>query len=797
MNDARKHLPVYLGLFTVSMAALILEISLTRVFSVSQWYHFAFMVVSIALFGIGASGTFLTIFPRLLKRDVNEVLALSSWLFSLSVILSFATANRIPFDPFRLSWDRMQLFYISLYYFLLAVPFFFSGLCVGSVLSKMPQRVNKLYFSDLLGAGMGSMLVVALFSPLSGEGVILFSALLGGLSSLLFTLNLSKRKRYSALAWTLLLAALVYNPPEALGINMSPYKSLNIALRYPGSDLLYTGWNAFSRVDVVESPYARYAPGLSYEYTGELPPQLGIMVDGDAPSAITAYGDDPAFFDYLPTAIAYEFGEDQRVLVMGGGGGLEVLVALFNGAGSVTTTEINPLVVDAVKRFKEFSGVYEDERVEVVVSEGRSFIRASDREYDVIQLSLTGGAPASSTGIHALTENYLYTVEAFEDYYSHLSEGGVLSITRWLLPPPREGLRTVSLAVSALEDLGIDNPEKHIAVIRSWGTITVLVKENEFTLDEIEWIREFCRSRKFDVVYYPGVRADEVNVFNRFQEPYYYQVVHGLLSAQDRERFYEDYLFDVSPVTDDRPFFFHFFRLDHIVPLYESMGEKWQPFIEGGYLVPVVFVQALVLASVFIFLPVYRFRRIEKSMSKKWMILGYFLCLGMGFMFIEIALIQRFILFLGHPVYAVSTVLFALLVFSGLGGLFTGRFKDAGVLKTIIPVLSVLVLLYLAFLPKLFHFSLGYELFLRRLISMVLIAPIGFVMGMPFPLGIKLANRVDPELIPWAWAVNGCSSVLSTILAVMIALSFGFSSVLGLASVVYLVGLLMALKAWE
>ncbi|MFQ5815822.1 MAG: hypothetical protein ACE5G7_04935, partial [Candidatus Hydrothermarchaeaceae archaeon] len=619
--------------------------------------------------------------------------------------------------------------------------------------------------------------------------------LLGALSSLLFSLNLSKRRMYGALAWTLLLAALVYNPPEALGINISPYKSLSIALRYPGSDLLFTGWNAISRVDVVESPYVRYAPGLSYEYAGEIPPQLGITVDGDALSAITTYGGDPAFFRYLPTAIAYGFGENQSVLVMGGGGGLEVLVALSSGAGSVTTTEINPLVVDAVKRFKDFSGgVYEDERVEVVISEGRSFIRASDEEYDVIQLSLAGGAPASSTGIHALTENYIYTVEAFEDYYSHLSEGGVLSVTRWLLPPPREGLRMVSLAASALEDLGIDNPENHIAVVRSWGTITILVKENEFTPEEIEWIRVFCRARKFDVVYYPGVMADEVNVFNRFQEPYYYQVVHGLLSARDRARFYDDYLFDVSPVTDDKPFFFHFFRLDHIVPLYESMGEKWQPFIEGGYLVPVVFAQALVLSSVFIFLPVYRFRRIEKSILRKWRILGYFLCLGMGFMFIEIALIQRFILFLGHPVYAVSTVLFALLVFSGIGSLFTGGFHgDERVLRAIIPILSFFALLYLIFLPRLFQFSLGYDLFLRGLISIVSIAPLGFVMGMPFPLGIRLADRVDPELIPWAWAVNGCSSVLSSILAVMIALSLGFSTVLGLASGIYLFGLVMIL----
>ncbi|MEE8167702.1 MAG: hypothetical protein V3T58_02375 [Candidatus Hydrothermarchaeales archaeon] len=793
MNHARRHLPIYLGVFTISTAALILEISLIRLFSVSQWYHFAFMVVSIALFGIGASGTFLAVFPSILKRDINETLAVSSGLFSVSVILTFIVTNQIPFDPFRLSWDRMQLLYILLYYLLLAIPFFFSGLCIGSVLSKMPEKVNRLYFADLIGAGIGALLVLALFAPFSGSGVIIISALLGAFSSFLFTLNISRKSIYGSVIWTLVLAVLLYSPPGFLQINISPYKSLSVALRYPGSELLFTGWNALSRVDVVKSPYVRYAPGLSYEYSGEIPPQLGVTVDGDALSAITRH-EDLEFLNYLPGSIAYQFKKNQSVLVINSGGGLEVLAALFNGAGSVTATELNPLIIDVVKERSEFSTVYEDEKVEVVIEEGRSFVRRSNERYDVIQLALTGGAPASSTGMYALTENYLYTTEAFEDYYSHLSEEGVLSVTRWLLPPPREGLRMVSLALSALEKKGVDDAEEHIAVIRSWGTITILVKKNGFSPGDIETIEDFCRIRKFDMVYFPGISAQQVNIYNRFPEPYYYQVIQRLIS--NRPRFYKDYLFDVSPVTDERPFFFHFFKLDKIMPLYRSMGEKWQPFVEGGYLVPVIFVQALVLSLVFIFLPVYRFKRIKKSIPEKWRILTYFMCLGIGYMFIEIALIQKFILFLGHPVYAVSTVLFALLVCSGIGSLFTGRF-NVRVLKTIIPILSVLVLLYLAFLPRLFHIFLGGDFFLRHLVSLAFIAPLGFVMGMPFPLGIRLANKVDPYLVPWAWAVNGCASVLSAISAVMIALSLGFSFVLGLAGIVYLFGLLMVLKLWK
>lgn len=795
----KKDLPIYMGIFLISMASLVLEISLTRVFSVAQWYHFAFLVVSIALFGIGASGTFLSVLPRVLERELNESLATYSGLFSLSCIFSFIVANNIPFDPFKMAWDPMQILYIAVYYLLLAFPFFFSGLCIGTALSKIPREVNRLYFSDLVGAGLGSMLFLLLLPPLSGSGVIVFSAVLGTLSSFSFSLNLSKRVRDVALFGAVILLILLFNPPSILEINISPYKSLKMALRYPNSRLLSTQWNAFSRIDVIESPFVRYAPGLSYEYAGEIPPQLGITMDGNGLMAITQYDGRPLEFTRsLPTALAYQFERGQKVLVVDSGGGMEVLVALSNGASSITATETNPIIADLVReRYGEFSGhIYEDEKVEVVVMDGRSFLKGNDEKYDVIQLALAGSAPASSTGVYALSENYLYTIEAFEDFYEHLSEDGILSITRWLLPPPREGIRIVSLALSALESQGAENPQNRIAVIRSWSTITILVRNGEFTSQDIREIKEFSREKKFDVVYYPNIKPEEVNIYTRFPEPYYYKFINELLTAKEREKFYDDYLFDITPVTDERPFFFHFFKAKKIVPTYESMGKKWQPFVEGGYLVPIIFIQALILSFILIFLPVYRFRKVERSIPGRWQILAYFLCLGVGYMFIEIALIQKFILFLGHPVYSVSTILFALLVTSGMGSLFSNKFevKDGRILVPIIATISILTVLYLTLLPAFFDAFLGYGLLIRRLISPILLAPLGFFMGMPFPIGIKLAEILDRDLIPWAWAVNGCASVLSSVLSVMIALSLGFSMVLALASFVYLAGLGMILS---
>jgi glycosyltransferase involved in cell wall biosynthesis len=776
---------------------------LTRFFSVSKWYHFSFMVVSIALFGFGASGTALSLYPPLLKKGVNTLLTGLSLAFSLSCALSTSLTNGIPFDPFRFAWDPFQIGYLLIHYALLSIPFFFSGLLTGVILSKMVERVDRVYFSALTGSGIGSLLVITVLSPLSGGAIVVLVSILSLISTLIFALNLPRRSLYPILALTLASSILLLGVQSILEPRISPYKSLSIALTYPGSRTLYTGWNAFSRVDIIESPYVRYAPGLSYEFRGSIPPQLGVTVDGDGLSGITHYNGDPntiEFVDYLPMALPYHLGERSRVLIIYPGGGLSVLNALYHGAREVVAVEINPLILEEVRgEFGNYSGgIYEDDRVRVEVGEGRSYVKRSLEEYDLIELSWAGNVAASSTGIYALTEDYMYTVEAFQEYYSSLSPGGLLSVTRWLIPPPREEVRIVSLAISALEGLGVEDPGERVAVIRGWGTFTLLLKKGTFTPGEVERVRRFCTERSFDLVYIPGISPQEVNRYNRFPEPYYYEMVTRILSPLEREALYRDYLFDLSPVSDERPFFFHFYRWDKIISIYESMGRKWQPFVEGGYLAPLVFLQALLLSLVFILLPLYRFRGL-KAAPGRWRVLSYFLLLGLGYMFIEIVLIQRFILFLGHPIYAVSTVLFSILTFSGLGSLYTRKLKERlrRALTFILPLLASILLIYILALPILFQFFLGLEFPLRLLVSVAVMIPPSILMGMPFPLGITLTSRNAPDLIPWAWAVNGCASVLGSILPVIIALSLGFSTVLLLASIIYIsaLGIIIYFKA--
>jgi len=335
-----------------------LEIALTRFFSVSKWYHFAFMVVSIALFGIGVSGSFLSMFHSLLERNTQELRVILSLFFSLTCALSIAITNLVPFDPFRFAWDPFQFLNLVIYFVALSVPFFFSGLCTSVILADMADKVSKLYFSTMIGSGVGSLIVTTVLSPISCGDIIVVVSSMGFIATFTFALNFPRKKFLAVLVSILVSMTLIFTFDSTLEAKMSPYKNLRIALTYPNSRILYTGWNSFSRVDVFESPYVRYAPGLSYEYKGSIPSQLGLTVDGDSLTAITYYDGTPStlnFTSYLPMALPYHIDGRDKVLIMYPGGGLEVLTALYHNASDIVATEINPLLVEAVRdRFGDF-----------------------------------------------------------------------------------------------------------------------------------------------------------------------------------------------------------------------------------------------------------------------------------------------------------------------------------------------------------------------------------------------------------------------------------------------------------
>jgi hypothetical protein len=364
----------------------------------------------------------------------------------------------------------------------------------------------------------------------------------------------------------------------------------------------------------------------------------------------------------------------------------------------------------------------------------------------------------------------------------------MLSITRYLLPPPREELRLISVIHSALKRMGMERPERHIAVIRTWGTITIIVKRNELTAADIIKIKDFCKERLFDIVYYHGIKKDEVNIYNRFKEPIYYNLISQILDDKKRSLLYKNYTFDITPVTDDRPFFFQFFKWDKIKEVYNSAGEKWQIFVEGGYLLPMIFIQALAASAAFIVLPLFAVHGKRLFAQKKETIkyLGYFFLIGISFMFVEISLMQKLILFLDHPVYAVSAVLFSILVFSGIGSLISKSYVGSKSLLKIISALAIVLVIMTIAIPYIINFFLGRGIILRGVITLIMLCPAAILMGMPFPIGMRMLGENEKESIPWAWCVNGAASVISSILAIIIAMSFGFNAVLFIAGFTYL-----------
>lgn len=808
-----------LSLFLLSAATLIFEINLTRLFAVAQFYHFAFMIVSLALLGFGASGTALSLFPQWAGRKPGESLGRLSLACALCMLGSYLLINLLPFDSFSLAWDRRQVAILALHYAALASPFFFSGLAVGLLLTASPQTAGQTYSVNLLGSALGC--AIALAAPLwvGGEGVVTLSsglAALAGIASANFAAEresdprlfapirvireIRKIRDFKPILLVTFLICLSDLGARALGwpalpfleLRLSPYKSLSYALQYPKAEIVFQQWNAFSRVDVVQSRGVRSLPGLSYRYLHPPPPEQGLLVDADDLSPIILPEAGADFAAYLPAAAAFQLRPEAEALILEPRGGLDVVTALALGARRVTAVEANPLIVEAAGH------IYGDPRVRAVIDSDRSYIRRSEEEYDVVILSLAGSYHPIRSGAYSLAEDYRYTVESFQDALARLKPDGIFVVTRWLQMPPSEELRAFALAVTALEGMGLD-PAERIAAFRGYNTATLLVKTQPFTAAELDSIRAFAAGRAFDLIYAPGLRPEETNRYNIQPEPVYYRAFTGLLAADSRAGWYAAYPFDVAPPTDDHPFFGHFFKWSQAGQVLAELGKTWQPFGGAGYFVLLALLAlALVMASGLILLPAAVIRNPKPREAPPASAGGvglrstliYFGLIGLAFLLVEIPLIQKFILYLGQPAYAVTAVLFTLLLFSGIGSQFSGRVSHRSALL----ILAALVLSLPWLLSLIFSLTLGSPLAGRLGVTALLLAPPGFLMGIPFPAGIvwltsraENASRSPAEsmAVPWAWAVNGAASVVSSAIAALLALSFGFGWVLIVGAICY------------
>jgi len=768
---------IQVSLFLLSLSILVFEINLSRLFSVAQFYHFSFMIVSLALLGFGASGTFLAIFHAFGRLHLSRTMAFLASGASLSILGAYLVTNWLPFDSFRITWDSRQIGILALHYMILALPFFFGGAAIGLLLGAFSKIAGRVYAVNLIGSSLGCLVAIAVPPYLGGEGTVVLSSGLAALAGLILLFDRTAGRIWKRGVVVLGGFVLVFNayalvfqvntgrPLPLFELNISPYKSLSYAMQYPGAELLSQRWNSFSRVDVVSSPGIRSVPGLSFRYTGSPPPENGLLVDGDNLSPVVLPGADQEFTSYLLTAIAYELRPDASVLLLEPGGGLDIFTALKQGADQVTAVEPNPLIVEAADH------IYRQKNVETVLNTGRNYLSRSQEQYDLVIVSLTDTYHPVRSGAYSLAEDYRYTLQAFQQALDALDQDGILVVSRWLQVPPSEWLRSFTLAVTALEDSQLD-PTDRVVAIRSFNMGLLLIKDVPFSVDELTQVRAFAEERAFDLVYLPDIRMEETNRFSVLQEPVYYWSFIEFIQAPSRQAWMDGYDYEISPPTDDHPFFGHYFKWSQAPQIIAELGKSWQPFGGAGYFVLFMLLAfAIGMAVVIILLPLNFVKKNAPLPKGTGAYLAYFGLIGLGYLFVEIPLIQRFILYLGHPAYAFAAALFAILLFSGLGSYYADRLSHYWSLI----VLAVVTIMSPWLLTVLFDITLGFAFAPRVVIAVLALAPLGFLMGMPFPNGIHMLQNFAPSLIPWAWGVNGAFSVISSILAALVVLSFGFS----------------------
>ena len=778
-STARARPAIYGGLFFTTLSTLMYEVLLTRIFSVTMWYHFAFVAVSVALFGMTVGALIIHLLPeRFAQEDTADRLAQASLLFSITLVVSFLTQLVIPFDD---HWSLLAIYSKALTCLVISVPFIFSGITVALTLTRFPNQVSRLYAADLVGAGLGTVTLVWLLN-VSGDGpsAVVIVAALAGVAACLFAAGAGRSRllRIAAAVAVLLAFAGIGNAISAQQNHaiLRIHWAKGLAEQAP----LYERWNAFSRIQVFGDPNAPALPS-GWGYSPALPPdirahQLGLNIDAAASTFLTEFNGNTADVDYLRYDVVnmvHYVRSNARVFVIGAGGGRDVLTALLFNQQSVTAVELNNEILKAVNgKYGNFTGHLDQlPNVHFVNDEARSHLTRSDEKYDIIQLSLIDTWAATAAGAFALSENSLYTVEAWDTFLEHLTPNGVLSVSRWYhIDTPLESYRVAALAAAALRRSGIDNPRDHIIMVRNPGALygevsvgNILVSTEPFSPKDIVRIQQVANDLQFLIVLAPEpVPSDPVFT--------------AIVEAKDPNSVDLGIPADISAPTDDRPFFFQMIRFQDIFN--RSLYGGGTQYLRQPVLVLFsLAIAMLVLTSLCILVPVV-VTTSRHALQGMTAFVVFFCGIGLGFLLLEIAQLQRLIIFLGHPTYALSVVLFSLLVFSGIGSLATERLINPGrrylLLLPFVALLAVLIAAGVA-TPHITHSYDGATTPVRIFTAAAILAPMGVLMGMPFPIGMKLASLRETAPTAFFWGVNGATSVLASVFGVAIALQWGIS----------------------
>jgi hypothetical protein len=758
------------GVLVMSFASLLLELSLTRLFSVILFYHFAFLAISIALLGLGAGGVFSYLLKQKLERwSVEQI---GTFVGTMNAVLMLVVLEVDLHVPVSLQLTKLNFYKLTAIYLVSALPFFLTGLFFSVLFARKSSEISQLYAADLVGGAMACIAIVPLLNGLGGPNAVLFAGIAMAVSALLWAES-AKARNIAALVLIVFVVLTTVNYRGRL-IDIVYAKGM----RRDKSWVEFAKWNAISRVEVDSQGGAKV-----------------VVIDADASTYIM--GQDPnqpwegsAYQKNLMSAapsVTNVLRPRGEYAIIGPGGGVDVLRAVANGSPSVTGIEINPIIATTIMRekYKDWSyGLYTRPNVHINVSDGRSWVRSSKQKFDVVQMTLVDTWASTAAGAFALSENNLYTVEAFREYFDHLKPDGYIAITRWEFARPREALRVVAQAMRALG--GGDLRRNFIIVVegdfnQDGRPVTVLAKKSAFTPEEQAAVLKHLQSQpKLHALYLPyadsAPKAEQAAAFGR------------LIESGNPEQFAANYPFNVTPVYDDAPFFFFTLKPSQILGAGTEQGIDWKVNMGVAVLLMLVVISALAVAA-FLIVPLLFSARARQG--AKWMPLIYFVAIGLGYIAVEITLIQRLVLFLGHPIYAMTVVVFLMLLSSGAGSMMSHRmFKGARQVKSaFVAVVAILAAYYLALSPLL-HTLIGLDQAVKVMIAALLIIPLGFVMGMPFPSGLRMLGeaRGDDNLIEWAWAMNAASSVLGSVLSMTIAIQFGLGVTLIGGALAYMVG---------
>lgn len=751
------------GIFLVSAATLLLEIALTRIFSVLFFHHFAFLVISTALFGFGFSGIVLFL-KKSRAGKLDQHLALFALLFAATILLAAKVVLSLPYQFPEMSGDPAQVLRPAMNYAVLAVPFFFSGLVIALLLNSFSSQSGKLYAFDLTGAAAGCLAVLWLVPWLGASGAIVAAAALAAAAALVFRPSV----------WTaLVLAGIVFLLPNAESYFALPIANI-IQEKQSGywkksKGIEYSAWSPVSRIDVITSGVNRT-----------------IMLDGGSNvSAMIRFDGDVAALEprWNWRAVPYALAHRSDVCIVGPGGGEDVLMALSHHSDAIDAVEMDPLIVEIVRgKYNELlGGIFNQPSVHLVNDEGRSYLRRSQRQFDLIQQVHNISPMAIASGALNLSESYLLTREAFTEYWDHLSPGGMLAINRWGI------LRAASIASVVLHSKGIPDPENYVLVTsraQSGKDTSFYLKKGRITKRDLDALGQYQDALSVRIEYAP------LPEYRTEQNPYYRLLVPSL-----RDAFIHDADLVLDAPTDDWPFFDHFQRFGSLRTSATILPKEFNPMLQyfnlGDFALLTLLGEAVILSSLFLLWPLIRMRRTLAGVSS-WAVPAYFSALGAGFILIEISLIQKHILFLGQPVYSISSVLFSLLLSAGAGSWLVQRFFHEGAerrwLGVALLLLAITIVLEVFAAPVIFDALLGAGRMARFAVSGIVISPLGLLLGIPFPLGIRLLGARSPEAVPWAWGINAYATVVGSILCVIIAVTFGFRVNFALAFALYAAG---------